>query len=479
MTDIPTPLAPSRSSTAAQIRSSRPNSILAFCLVLLTAAAPIPLGANGPVAWCLNAGLVSVIGFAYALTLLLNKQALRVGISSLGAETILAVLLGGFILFQTVPATMWGGTAALTDVDGNSYPVAQLSAAAGVTVLSALNYAAYVVFFFLVLQISANRNRALVMAELAFAAIIAHAVFGLIALTLWNDSLLFFEKWAYHGVAVGTFVNRNTYGTFLAIGFVLGVGLTLRAALSRRNERGQRLPRADEKFVWVGLQVVGTILIFAALLASQSRMGLGAAIAGATVVVLIASLKTKLAQRQNGLLGLLAFAAIAGVALFVYGGGTLDRLGSTEVDADVRQLLYIQVLQMIENHWLWGTGAGTFELVYPLYHRWPVSPDLIWDKAHNSYLTMWSELGIIFGSVPLLIFAALGTRLIILITQRRDDWWLPTLSLASIIVVGVHSLVDFSMEIQGVVFMLLFVVGLGLDFRTKSTTSQAQGEISK
>jgi O-antigen ligase len=274
-------------------------------------------------------------------------------------------------------------------------------------------------------------------------------------------------------------VNRNTYGTFLAIGFVLGVGLTLRAALSRRSERGQRLPRADEKFVWVGLQVVGTILIFAALLASQSRMGLGAAMTGATVVVLIASIKSQLAHRRKGLLGLFAFVAIAGISLFIYGGGTLDRLGSTEADADVRQQLYLQVLQMIENHWLWGTGAGTFELVYPLYHRWPVSPDLIWDKAHNTYLTMWSELGLIFGSVPLLIFTALGTRLIILITQRRDDWWLPTLSLASIFVVGVHSLVDFSMEIQGVVFMLLFVAGLGLDFRTKSPSSRAQVGISK
>jgi hypothetical protein len=202
MTDIPTPSSPTRSTTAAQLRSSRPNTILAVCLVTLAATAPIPLGSNGPVAWSINVGLVGLIGFAYGLTLLLTKQSLRVGLSSLGVETILAVLLGGFTLFQTAPVAFWGGTAALIDVDGNSYPLAQLSAAAGVTILSALNYAAYLVFFFLVLQISANRDRALLMAELAFAAIIAHAVFGLISLTLWNDSLLIFEKWAYHGVAV-------------------------------------------------------------------------------------------------------------------------------------------------------------------------------------------------------------------------------------------------------------------------------------
>jgi O-antigen ligase len=479
MTLAGTTLVRNRTTTSVHVGTSPLNSILAFALIALATLAPIPLGANNAAAWSMNAVIVSFIGLLYGFALIFTGNSLRVGISRLLPETALVAILGGFIIFQIVPSAIWGGHVTLVDIDGNHYGLEQISASVGMTIFSALCYFTYVLFFFLVLQVSANRQRALFLAQIAFAAIIAHAVLGLIALTLWNDSLLFFEKWAYRGVATGTFVNRNSYGTFLAIGFVLGIGLTLRAALNRRSDRGQRLPRADEKFVWVGLQLVGTVLILAALLASQSRMGLAAALAGAAVLLAIALTKTSLARKRAGVLIPIAFVLVGGIALFVYGGGTLDRLGSAESDADVRQQLYAQVIQLIDGHWLWGTGAGTFELVYPLFHRWPVSPDLIWDKAHNTYLTLFAELGLIAGTIPLVIFTTIAARLIVLIKQRRDDWWLPAMSLSALVVVATHSLVDFSMEIQGVVLMLLFVVGIGLDFRTKQRTAATSGELGK
>lgn len=468
-----------RTTTSVKLNPSPLNNTLAFALFAIATLAPILLGSNGAFVWSLNAVIIAFVGMSYGSALILTGSPLRVGFSQVLAEIILLAILGGFLAFQILPASLWGGHVRLIDVDGNPYILDQISASLGMTTFSALNYFTYALFFFLVIQVSANRQRAQFLTKIAFAAIIAHAVFGLVSLTLWNDRLLFFEKWAYHGVATGTFVNRNSYGTFLAIGFVLGLGLTLRAALNRRSASGQRLRRADEKFVGVGIHLVGTALILAALLTSQSRMGLAAAMAGGAALLVTALLKTSLARKRAGLLITLAFLIAAGLAFFVYGGGTLDRLGSAESDADVRQQLYSQVVQLIQRHWLWGTGAGTFEVVYPLFHRWPVSPDLIWDKAHNTYLTLWSELGLIFGTIPMVIFATIAARLILLTKQRRDDWWLPTMSLSALVVVGVHSLVDFSMEIQGVVLMLLFVVGVGLDFQTKLPTTNTSGGFGK
>ncbi|MBK1794444.1 O-antigen ligase family protein [Devosia sp. WQ 349] len=476
MTLAGTTLVRKRSITATHLGSSTLNHILAIGLVTLATLAPLSLGANNASAWSINGAIVGLVALIYCLALMFTGNPLRVGLSRLIPETLLATIVGGFIIFQALPTSLWGGSAALIDVDGNRYALEHITASVGMTVFSALCYFTYALFFFLVFQVSANRQRALFLAEAAFAAIIAHAVLGLIALTLWNDSLLFLEKWAYHGVATGTFVNRNSYGTFLAIGFVLGVGLTLRAALSKRSKLGQRLPRADEKFVMVGLQLVGTVLILAALLSSQSRMGLAAALAGGSVLIIVALAKTNLARSGLGLMVTIAFIVVSAAAFFVFGGGTLERLGSTESDSDVRQQLYAQVAQLIEAHWLWGTGAGTFELVYPLFHRWPVSPDLIWDKAHNTYLTLWSELGLVVGTLPLIIFAIIAARLLVLIKQRSEDWWLPAISLSALVVVATHSLVDFSMEIQGVVLMLLFVVGLGLDFSTKKSAPLTTSE---
>lgn len=457
-----------RSAAKSKLGTSQANNILAFVLLAVAAVAPIPLGSNGPVAWSINAVAVAGIALTYGLSLLLTRDSLRVSLWTVFPETVLAGVLAAFLFLQLVPVTVWGGEAFVWDVEGSAYQLAQISIAPGMTILSILCFVTYALYFLLLLQVTANRQRALFLAELIFAVIVAHAVWGLIALTLWGDSLLFFEKWAYFGVATGTFVNRNSFGTFLAIGFVLGLGLTFRAGMRRRSEGGQRLPRHDEKFARVGLQAVGTALILAALLASQSRMGLGAGVAGAMVLLVIAMAKSGIARGKGALLAGAAVLAFVGIVFVIYGGGTLDRLGSVESDADVRQQLYVQVMGMIERHWLTGIGAGTFEVGYPLYHRWPVSPDVIWDKAHNTYLTLWSELGVVFGSVPLLIFGVLSVRLVVLILQRNEDWWLSAISLAAIVVVAIHSLVDFSMEIQGVVFVFLFVLALGLDFRSKS-----------
>lgn len=454
-----------KSSAAAQVGASRLNDFLAVILLALAGTAPIPLGANHPLAWALTAAFVAAVGLAYGIALILTRDQLRVSFARLAPETVLGAALLGFMLVQLLPAALWGGTPMAVDVEGNAYPLAQISIAPGMTVLSIVTFAGYALYFLLLLQVTANRRRAMFLSELVFLVFVAHAIWGLASLTLWNDSLLIFEKWAYRGAATGTFVNRNSFGTFLAIGFVLGLGLTLRAALRRRSENGQRLPRHDEKMARIGLMAVGTVLILSALLATQSRMGMGAGFFGALVLLLVAVAKSGMGRRRPALLGGLLAAAAAGAAILVYGGGTLERLGSVENDADVRLQLYAQVLDMIGHNWAFGTGAGTFEVGYPLFHRWPVSPDVIWDKAHNTYLTLWSELGVVFGSIPMLIMALLGLRLFILIRQRQEDWWLPAIALAALVVVAIHSLVDFSLEIQGVVYILLFVLALGIDLR--------------
>lgn len=467
MSSAPVSSSISMRRTIASSPQTRINDMLGLVLLGFVALMPVPLGANNPLSWAIGASLVGMIGLIYGLVLVSRGESYRVGFSAYWMPVALWSVLIGYLIVQAAPLGAIGVPLAVNTGAGGSLSLSSLSVAPDATVLMALRLAGYGIFLFLCLQVAANRDRALMLAELALFVFTAHALFGLAALAFFGDYLLFFEKWAYEGVATGTFVNRNSFATFLAIGLVVGVGLTLRATTRRRSDKGQRVPRQDERFVHAALLAVCSLIILAALMATQSRMGLFAGLSGSLLILVAAAFKLRSRRWRSGLL----ITAVAGIGLgvigFGFGSGTLERLGSVESSADVRLALYRQVLEMIGANWLFGTGGGSFEIAYPLFHRWPVSPDVVWDKAHNTYLSLWSELGIIFGTFPVVVFALLGSRIVVLIVRRQEDWWLPLVALAAIVVIGIHSLVDFSMEIQAVVYALLFVLALGLDTRTR------------
>ena len=146
----------------------------------------------------------------------------------------------------------------------------------------------------------------------------------------------------------------------------------------------------------------------------------------------------------------------------LFGSGTLDRLGSVEQSFDVRLALYSQVIEMIASRPLLGFGGGSFEAAFPLFHALPVSPDLVWNKTHSTYLALWVEYGVIFGSIPLLVVLGIGLRCIQLVIRRKSDWVLPLASLGIIVTAALHSLVDFSLEMEANALFFTALLALGL-----------------
>ncbi len=431
----------------------RLNDILAGVLVAVVALAPIPLGSNRPFFWAMWAATVGGTAAIYLLLLLLRGEPLRFAPTRLWAPALLILGLAGFLVMQMLP--VWPAGVSFPTARGDTIIAGTLSLAPGSTWHVLLQLGTYVLFFLLALQVAVNRARARTLALTILAVVAAHAAYGLVALTMLGDPLLFFEKWAYEGYATGTFVNRNSFATLLAFGAVLGTIVSLRE-ISSGTRPGLRPGPAL-------VYVAQTGLIAAALLATGSRMGLIAALLGVAVAVLV-SLRKWLPQK--GATRWLALAALpvfgTAAVLVLYGGATLERLGSFESDAGVRGELYAQVLTMIAARpWL-GYGAGAFEVAYPLFHQLPVSADLVWDKAHSTYLSLWSELGLIAGSIPLILFAMIAWLALRLALKRRADWAAPAIALGVIVAGGVHSLVDFSLEIEANVFLLLALLAIGV-----------------
>ena len=63
-----------------------------------------------------------------------------------------------------------------------------------------------------------------------------------------------------------------------------------------------------------------------------------------------------------------------------------DATGSGRTD------IWLVGFRALERFWLWGAGLGTFPDVYRAYE--PLGPRIIPPSAHNSYLQVWTELGI-------------------------------------------------------------------------------------
>ena len=122
---------------------------------------------------------------------------------------------------------------------------------------------------------------------------------------------------------------------------------------------------------------------------------------------------------------------------------------------------------MISTRPLLGFGGGSFEAAFTLFHAPSLSPEVRWDHAHSTYLTLWTEYGIIIGSLPLVTLAFLGWK-----AWRRLGNELPRADLAaaalgSLLVVAIHSLVDFSLEIHAVALLFVAVLALGVSGRTE------------
>lgn len=431
-------------------RDSRGLAAAVLAIVIL---APLPLGGNRPILWAIWACAAGVAATIYALHLIVSGSDLAVPLRRF------AVLAGAFgalclyLLVQSLPIADILGLGRI-EARGVSLASPTISLTPGLTQLMFIRWLGYGLIFFLAAQVGANRSRAVIVLRVLYLAIVAYAVLGIAFLGFFGDTLLGLEKWAYQGVATATFVNRNSYATYLAFGFAIGAALLAGALVSSeaRTSRGT-----------IALFLTGQGLLLAALLLSGSRMGLLAAIVAGIVILVLSLYGTRRAPR---VLPLLLVAAIAGLAiLLLFGGRTVERLNGLDSDVEDRFELYRQVWGMISSRPLTGYGGGSFEQAFQLFHAPPLSTDVVWDKAHSSYLTLAAELGLPVAAIIVIFIAAAGFGAAFLLRDPAAGRRVPLAVAGVVVVAALHSLVDFSLEIQANAYLLAAVLGLGFGYR--------------
>jgi len=147
----------------------------------------------------------------------------------------------------------------------------------------------------------------------------------------------------------------------------------------------------------------------------------------------------------------------------------LTSLGSPSIQNTVwiRWLEWKGALQVIKNAPIMGNGLGTFSILFPgnqppEFSSVCVKRDEFLRHAHNEYLEIWSEMGLLgLGAFLYMLVAAIisGTRLIKFNKNNASFFWLLGL-ISGLIGVSFHML--FSVSFRFIVVPLIFWSYLGV-----------------
>lgn len=189
------------------------------------------------------------------------------------------------------------------------------------------------------------------------------------------------------------FVHPVVFGGQMALGALGGACVLLRPT-----------PKAPR---WVA--AVFGALIIAALILSQTRMALMAALAGFAVVALLEP-----RARKWALPVLLAVAAVGLAWEFLPNGGRTLSSFMRPYDPgnpqQARWALWDAALRMFRDHPVFGVGPGGYRRLFSTYHPGMLDGEGGWGSAHSLYLHQLAERGLVGAASLAAVCAALFAR---------------------------------------------------------------------
>lgn len=135
----------------------------------------------------------------------------------------------------------------------------------------------------------------------------------------------------------------------------------------------------------------------------------------------------------------------------------LDSISLKEQSALARVAFYKDAFRIIKDNFIFGTGGGGWNTLYEMYQSYGYNST----QAHNYFLQMWIEIGII----GLLIFIGFILMPIYFLFKRYKDMELNKKVLEVTVLVAtisilMHAFMDFDLSLSALAFVLWALVGL-------------------
>jgi O-antigen ligase len=287
--------------------------------------------------------------------------------------------------------------------------------------------------------------------------------------------------------ATGTFPNPDHLAGYLELSLAAGLGLLLAqfgSGTSHTLNWRQRVAQAADFLISSKMLVRLTLVVMVvALVLTRSRMGNGAFFFSMLLVGAMAA-ATSARLRRPALWVVVSMAVIDVVVIGQWVGleRVVDRMTetaeSTAIEAgqpsdfegtepvlreeSLQQRLRVPALSLPliwQRPWF-GHGGGSYQYAFPDVK--PADLPLFWNHAHNDYVELAVDVGLV-GLLPLLLLAALtawrSARMLRDVNSRLMQG-VGVSALTALCCMGLHSLVDFNLQIPANAFVFTTLLAL-------------------
>jgi O-antigen ligase len=280
------------------------------------------------------------------------------------------------------------------------------------------------------------------------------ALVGIIQKPLYAGRLL--GVWASEtaGSPFGPFVNKNHFAGWMLMALPLSVGL-LCSGLERAMRETK--PGWRHKVLWLSspqanrlvLLAAGALIMALSLVLTMSRSGITALVL--SLLLLGVMVVRGLGGRPRRAIGAAYLVVLLGATMAWVGVDVLAaRFGNTNWhEFNDRRGAWIDALGVLASFPLAGTGLHTYATAARFYQRHDLAS--FYGEAHNDYLQLLAEGGLLVAIPALLCLAALGAEV-----RRRmksdspgSSWWLRRAAVTALVAIGFQETVEFSLQMPG------------------------------
>jgi O-antigen ligase len=271
----------------------------------------------------------------------------------------------------------------------------------------------------------------------------------------------------------GSYVNRNHFAGLLELAFPLTLAWAPslwadgRRRFSGAVDEGRR---STASVVGIAMLLGAAVCIQAGVIVSLSRMGFAATLAALMTVTWGWLVRRRRKQRTAVWLWLVPIVLSAAIVLMSTDGMVM-RLGdsaTTGVFVDGRVQLWRDSFHLFRAYPWTGAGLGTFEhALYP-FRTW--LPTSAVDYAHNDYLQILAELGVVgFGLATAFAVSVMRRSVTAALCEHSRYAWLGLGLFASFVAIALHSVMDFNLYIPANALALAWLSGVAVSPELRAT----------
>jgi O-antigen ligase len=262
--------------------------------------------------------------------------------------------------------------------------------------------------------------------------------------------------------ATGTYVNRNHFAGLLEMALPLAVmgGVAVWRKGNTRHSSPAWAALAATALFGVG------VCLLAGIVVSLSRMAFISALAGVALAasILLGARTWQLPARNRIWRAMIPAALILFLLVFLPTKELVNRFAelasSEQISKDLRLGIWKDTLHLIAAYKWTGCGLGAYER--GLFKFKTVAPMNAVDFAHNDYLQILAELGVMGALLAMALALRILWRAFAVALRKPNDsnWELAVGLLVTLLIMGLHSLADFNLYIPANALALAWLGGV-------------------